>query len=94
MANTVDRVQPWQDGTYKATGFSLCESIHVCGNTDHAIGTEIIDQQGEFEQADPEIIEQTGQEVNNVEIKYNDGADMVEQGVVSDDGLKITLKTA
>ena len=92
MANTVERSLPWKDGTYKATG-CLYNSINICGNTGQATGTELSLQHGEFGTAAHKIAEHTGQEFYNVEIKYNFGGELVEFGVISDDGLKITLKT-
>ena len=92
MAKTTGRSQPWKDGTYKATG-CFYDSIKVCGNTGQAMGTELSLHHGEFGTALPKIAEQTGQEFYNVEIKYSLGEELVEFGVISDDGLKITIKT-
>jgi len=84
--------QKWLDGTYKASG-CLFDTLNVVGNTGHAMGTEVRLKQGEFGKADPMIAEQTGQAVYNLELKYPYGGEMVELGVISEDGMKITTKT-
>merc|ERR1712126_164087 len=47
---------------------------------------------GEFEAADPEVVEKTGQTINNIEISYDFGQTLIEPGVVSADGLTIVTK--
>ena len=91
MNHIQDGPHPWHDGSYKATG-CFYDSIQVTGDTGYAMGTVIQFKHGEFGEADPIIVEQTGQGIYNVEIKYFLGEDIVEHGVVSEDGLKITLK--
>ena len=83
---------PWQDGAYKATG-CFFSSMQVTGGVGQAMGTVVTINQGQFGKADQIITEQTGQTVYNVELKYNLGMDIVEYGVVSEDELKITMKT-
>ena len=46
---------------------------------------------GNFGDADPDIVKSTGQEVYNVEFSYNIVRTFTELGVISKDGLKITV---
>jgi len=83
----------WSDGTYKATG-CLYDTIEITGNTGlAAMGAEVAIQQGDFGEAAAEIVALTGQNVYTVEFRYNYGAEIVEHGVVTEEGKKITLKT-
>merc|ERR1712013_413445 len=87
------RRMAWSDGTYKATG-CLYDTIEITGNTGlAAMGAEVAIQQGDFGEAAAEIVALTGQNVYTVEFRYNYGAEIVEHGVVTEDGKKITLKT-
>ena len=83
----------WCDGTYRGTG-CLYDTIEITGDTGLAsMGAEVAIKQGDFGEAAPEIVALTGQKIYTVMMKYNYGAEMVEHGVVTDDGRKITVKT-
>ena len=47
---------------------------------------------GDFGEADPEIVETTDQKIYNIEFTYHVGSDFTDLGVISEDGLKITIK--
>ena len=47
---------------------------------------------GDLGEAAPEITETTGHDFYNIELSYRFGADFTELGVVSEDGLQITMK--
>eukprot|EP00091_Calanus_sinicus_P017622 TRINITY_DN3809_c0_g1_i1.p1 TRINITY_DN3809_c0_g1~~TRINITY_DN3809_c0_g1_i1.p1 ORF type:complete len:157 (+),score=46.63 TRINITY_DN3809_c0_g1_i1:51-473(+) len=90
------RAFPLRNGHYKATG-NWYSFIVVNGSTgilkepsNSKIETKI--KLGEFGEADPEIVETTGQQFYNIEFTYTIGSDYKEPGVLSEDGLKITTK--
>ena len=83
-------------GSYKAFG-SFYSSIGFDGNkavingtngTTHAINVNV----GEFGEAEAEIAKTTGQHINNIEFTYSFGGKFFsELGVISEDGLTITM---
>ena len=79
------------NGNYKATG-NWYSFIVVNGSKgvlkEPANTLEAKIQVGTFGEADPGIVEITGQEFYNIEFKYTFGKDLTEPGVVSEDGLK------
>jgi len=79
---------PWQDGKYKATG-CFYSDMHITGGVGQANGTVVTLKQGEFGETDQKIMEETGQHLYTVELNF---IGLLEYGVVSEDGLKITLK--
>ena len=89
-------VSPLLDGCYKAAG-AWYSSIVFDGNTAAMKGTNGSSHQiklkvGAFGETDPEIAEITGQKFYNLELSYSFGKDFSELGVVSEDGLQITMK--
>ena len=85
----------WLDGNYKGAGY--IEAVLINGDTvtnDEYPEVVMTFKHGDFREADKEVAEATGQKLSNVEIKYfTFGTDMVEHGVVSDDGKRFTIKT-
>ena len=89
---------PWHEGYYRATG-CLYDYVLVRGNSGKTTGLEITFQHGHFGKADQEVFELTKQKEYNVELRYMLGeavgriqVPVVEHGIISDDGRKITLK--
>merc|ERR1711936_657575 len=84
------------DGSYQALG-NWYRYIQVEGDTGVARTADGNSHQfhiklGNFGAADPDIVKSTGQEVYNVEFSYNIVRTFTELGVISKDGLTITVK--
>jgi hypothetical protein len=84
------------DGSYKAAG-TWYSSVVMDGDTAVMKGTNGSSHQinlnlGDFGEAASEIVETTGQHFYNIKLSYSFGKDFTELGVVSEDGLKITMK--
>jgi len=62
--------------------------IHGNNGKSHSVKLSL----GNFGPADPAIVESTGRSTYNIQFLYSGPPDMKELGVVSQDGLKITLK--
>ena len=86
---------PWLEGNYKGTGY--LEAVLIKGDTvtnDEYPDVVMTFSHGAFGEADKEVAEATGQKNSNIEIKYSTfGMDLVEHGVLSEDGKKFTIKT-
>ena len=86
---------PWLEGNYKGTGY--LEAVLIKGDTvtnDEYPDVVMTFSHGAFGEADKELAEATGQKNSNIEIKYSTfGMDLVEHGVLSEDGKKFTIKT-
>jgi len=87
---------PLRNGNYKATG-NWYTFLFVDGAT--ALLKEPSNAQkegkikaGDFGEADPEVVKLSGEKSYNLQITYSVGQDMIENGVVSRDGLKIITK--
>ena len=77
------------DGSYR--------SIIVQGDTavmkDHNGASHTLScKLGQFGEADPKIIKITGQNIYNVELSFQYKADITELGIISANGLKVTIK--
>jgi len=86
---------PWLDGNYKGTGY--LEAVLIKGDTvtnDEYPDVVMTFKHGAFGEADKEVADATGQKNSNIEIKYSSfGMDMVEHGVLAEDGKRFTIKT-
>ena len=86
---------PWLDGNYKGTGY--LEAVLIKGDTvtnDEYPDVVMTFSHGAFGKADEEVADATGQKNSNIEIKYSTfGMDVVEHGVLSEDGKRFTIKT-
>ena len=86
---------PWMEGNYKGTGY--LEAVLIKGDTvtnDEYPDVVMTFKHGAFGEADKEVADATGQKNSNIEIKYSSfGMDMVEHGVMAEDGKRFTIKT-
>jgi len=93
--NNISTSYGWQDGYYKVSG-NFFDLIHVKGDVAEmkgaATGGEIKLISGDFGPATSDIVGATGQQINNIQLRYNMGVEMIESGVSSMEGLKITIK--
>merc|ERR1712123_54606 len=83
-------------GNYKATG-SWYSGIVINGckgilKEPTNAGIEVKIMIGDFGEADPEIVKTTGQKICNIRFSVSFGKEMHETGVISEDGLRITVK--
>jgi len=88
---------PLLNGTYKATNnwYSAIVINGCIGVLKEAsnLGMQAKIIVGDLGKADPEIFKTKGQKHYNIQFTLNMGKEIVEIGVITDDGLKITLKT-
>ena len=86
---------PWRDGKYKLKDGGM--------NILTIIGEKLISQDsfesveatlkfGNFGEADPKIVEKTGKKYYNLEARYEIGKEMVDYGVLMDDGTTMVNK--
>jgi len=84
------------EGSYKAVGtwysILVVEGDTLIVKKNNGGSHDVHFKKGDFGEADPEIIKATGQEFYNIEFSYEVGRKLTEQGVITDDGLKITMK--
>jgi len=85
------------DGSYRGIGtwFSLLVvkgSKVVVKDTNGEVFADVKVEIGNFGEADAEIIKSTGKKFYNVQMTIPFGKDVIELGVISADGLKITTK--
>jgi len=81
---------PWRSGVYKATNFFF-DSVTICGATGNAVGMEFEITAGDFGEASDRIREETGQDRLTIQTKFKFAGEMIDYGVISEDGLKITV---
>jgi len=87
---------PLRNGNYKATN-NWYSIVLVNGNKGlfkeaSNMGMETKIKMGDFGDADPEIVKITGQKFYNIQFIVFFGKDIYENGVISEDGLKIAMK--
>ena len=90
---------PWKNGTYRVDGtyFSSMATINgskVTSRHGGIFSAELVIKEETIDKAVQEIVGTTGQKFYNVEMRWSlFNIDIVDLGIVSEDGLKITMKT-
>merc|ERR1711970_290686 len=87
---TVNKMSPWRPGVYKATNFFF-DSVTICGGSGAALGMEFEITAGDFGDASDDVREETGQDKFTIQTKFKFAGEMIDYGVISEDGLKITV---
>ena len=84
------------NGHYKATGnFYSCVLVDgsegILKEPSNA-GFKAKIKVGDFGEADPEIVKASGQKIYNIQFTISFGKELLEHGIISEDGLRITMK--
>merc|ERR1712142_1102284 len=87
---------PLRNGNYKATGnwysFIVVDgSKGVLKEPSNAYMQATI-KLGDFGEADPEVVKIAGKKFYDIQITYSFGQDVIENGIIYEDGMKITTK--
>ena len=87
---------PLRNGNYKATGnwftFLFVDGAKALLKDPLNAQMQGTIKVGDFGEADPEVVKLSGEKSYNTQITYSFGQDVIENGVLSGDGLKITTK--
>ena len=87
---------PLRNGNYKAIGnwytfifVDGAKALLKAPSSDKMQGTIKV---GDFGEADPEVVKLSGEKSYNTQITYSFGQDVIENGVLSEDGLRMITK--
>jgi len=87
---------PLRNGNYKATGnwytFLFVDGAKALLKEPSSAQLQGTIKVGDFGAADPEVIKLSGKESYNIQITYSYGQDVIENAVLSGDGLKMITK--
>jgi len=96
VTETSKSVTVLRDGNYQAIGnwynFLVVNGLKGVLKDGSGSPIDMKIEVGEFGEADPEIVETTGQSRYNLKYSFTFGEDVTEHGVVNQDGLKATIK--
>ena len=98
-AHTTPATSRWQtrNGNYKATGnwytFLFVDGAKAILKEPSSSQKQGTIKVGDFGDADPEVVKLSGEKSYNIQITCSFGQDIIENGVLSGDGLKITTKS-
>merc|ERR1712027_30625 len=87
---------PLRNGNYKATGnwysFIVVNGAEGVLKDPSNAQIQAAIKLGDFGEADPEVVKRAGEKFYNIQITYSFGHDMIENGIIYEDGMRITTK--
>ena len=87
---------PLRNGNYKATGnwysFIVVDSSKDVLKEPFNAYMQATIKLGDFGEADPDVVRIAGKKFYDIQITYSFGQDVIENGILYEDGMKITTK--